>query len=246
MNDSTELQDQLAAGTAHLTMDRPAAAIVARGDRIRRRRRTSALGGVAAVGVVGAVVASVLMPPGSTPLAPSAYAAWGPAMVNLEPGLATVVGRVCGSELRDFGFEVATATPVAADRRDGDTVAVYLGEEHYGICALRGEADRLQPRSAVTGRLKDLRDGTHADLVTWTFSHATLDSPARDGVGVLQVSPQVDRVSVEVAGESFDAAVGGGFAMFWLPDGLTEAEVDAARATAYAADGEVLSDTPLS
>lgn len=242
----TDLRSELEARTAHLHLDRPVAAVVARGDRIRRRRRTAVLGGVAAVGAVGALAASALTPPGSSPLAPpAAYAAWGPAMVNLDRATAAEVATTCGADLDDFGFDVAAATAVAADSRGGDTVAVYRGERRFGVCALAGPAGELRPRSAVVGRLAPLRPGTHVALMTSTFAQDTLDAPVDDGVGALQVSPRVDRVEVEVAGDTFEAAVGNGVAMFWLPDGLAQADVDAARATAYDGAGEVLSATPL-
>lgn len=242
-----DLQSELATQTAHLSMERPAAEILARGERLRRRRRAVLAGSAATVVAVSLLGASVLTPPGSSPMAPpTAYAAWGPAMVNLDPGDDEAVRARCSRDLGDVGLDLRGASPVAADTRDLQTVAVYVVDGRYGFCALNGPVGRLQPRASVVGRLGELPAGRPLVPVASTFAQAGgPGSPTTDGAGALRVSPAVDRVTVQVAGQVFDAALGGGFAMFWLPDRLSEAQVDAATATAYDADGEVLVQAAL-
>ncbi|MEV7430400.1 hypothetical protein AB0N29_12355 [Nocardioides sp. NPDC092400] len=248
MDTSRDVRGELRAQTSHLTMETPVESILARGDRLGRRRRRAVAGGVvaaAAVGAVGVLGTSVMAPPGSSPLVPEARAAWGPAMVNLPAPEAGETGRECARHVRDLGADLAPgADPVAADTRGGQTVAVYRAGGSYALCTLREEARRgTRLRSAVVGRWDGLRPGADVGLIGLTAASDDPDAPTRDVAGALRVGPGVEQVTVDVDGQVLDAAVGGGVAMFWLPDGLTSPELADVRATAYDADGTELSTT---
>lgn len=258
----TNLHDELAARTAHLSMHRPAETVLARGDRLRRRRHAAvvgASGGVAAVAIATALGVSTLAPQesGSPTPRPTAYAAWGPTMVNLDPDVADDVRRTCARDMDDMGLDITPQTqPVAADTRDGRTLVAYHVGAKYATCQLRAAdedtegvpallpAGTLVPVSGSQGRWA-LKPGTHLLSLDVTVAVHRPTGQVSDGAGSLRVSEAVDRVTIEAAGERFEAAVGGGFAMFWLPGELSAAEFDAVTATAYDASGGELASITL-
>jgi hypothetical protein len=73
-----------------------------------------------------------------------------------------------------------------------------------------------------------------------TAASATLDGPVHHTAGAVRVTAAVDRVEIEVAGQVKDATVASGVAMFWVPDGISQAELDALSVTAFDVDGGVL------
>jgi hypothetical protein len=246
-----DLHDRLAAGTAHLTMHRPAGEVLGRGNRLRRRRRVTALGSVAALGAVGAIGLATILPPGSAPLTPTtSYAAgWGPELVNLDPEVADDVLRDCSSSVRRTWDDITTATlpaPAAGQSRARHTIVVYdLGEEvvscWWSPHPPRASVADAEHWSGLSRQRWHLPNGRHLRHAFMTRSDGP-QGPVFEIAGMIEISPSVDRVTVEAGGTTYEAAVSGRVAMFWLPEDVTlsQAEYEAATVTAYDEDGEVL------
>ena len=85
--------------------------------------------------------------------------------------------------------------------------------------------------------------GTYAEPMLLSFSSDPSHHVSHVGGG-LRVSDAVDRVEVTHAGETLEATVDEGIAMFWLPGGGSEGDVAGLVFTAYDASGAVLSTGP--
>ncbi|HTW14750.1 MAG TPA: hypothetical protein VMF51_06450 [Nocardioides sp.] len=244
-----DLHDRLAAGTAHLTMRRPAGEVLGRGNRLRRRRRVTALGSIAALGAVGAIGLATILPPGSAPLTPTtSYAAgWGPELVNLDPEVADDVLRDCSSSVRGAWDDITTATlpsPVAGQSRARHTIVVYdLGEEVVNCwwSPPRASGAGAEHPTGLARERWHLPAGRHLRHAFMTRDDGP-QGPVFEIAGMIEISPSVDRVTIEAGGTTYEAAVTDRVAMFWLPEGVTlsRSEYEAATVTAYDEDGEVL------
>lgn len=243
---STTLEEALRESTADLTLDRPLDDVVARGDRLRRQRsRRIAVSGVAAA-VVGATALSVTLPHDSSPLLPDANAAWGPALVNLSGDDLAEAGKECRAALSHSAWRIpADAEPIAADLRNGTAVLLYQAGDTVGACTLTPGNPGFAPRSGSTALWRELPAGIHVELISLSFGSTGLDGPLNHTAGSLRVSDAVDRLVIAVGGESSEARVGNGVAMFWVPDGVSQDELDELAITAYDADGAVLVRGPL-
>ena len=250
---SNDLHHALDESTETLTLDRSVTDIVARGDRIRRGRRRIALGGAAAV-VAGAAALSVALPQGSSPMVPSAQAAWGPNAVNLAAGELDAAGQVCREEFAPAfakGWTLpADVPPIAADERNGLAELVYVHDGVIGTCSLARDGGGYAPRGGSWDEVETLGPGIHLGFITMTGAIGTPDAqgrliyspdgPVSQAVGILQASDEVKRVEVTVAGTTVEAAVHEGFVFFWLPDGHPQSVVDAATVVAYDSEGSEL------
>lgn len=238
---TTDLHQKLRDSGADLTLDVPVTDIVGRGDRLRRRRhRTVAAGGVAAV-VVGATALSVTLSQETSPLLPQANAAWGPELVNLPASELTTIAGTCREALGDAGWRLpADVAPFAADERGGVAMVYFQHAGQLGDCWLVQDGGAYAPRSTGVAELEELPPGFHVDFAALSYSSGTVAGPASDGAGAVRVSDQVDRLEVEVAGVTREAMVAGGVALFWLPDGISQQQTDDLAVTAYDAEGTVL------
>lgn len=241
-----ELRNTLEMQISHLTLAAPVDDIIDRGNRLRRKRQRGLGVGVVAGGFLVAAGVSIALPSGSSPLVPEA-AAWGPSMVNVEPPLLAEAGKQCAHDMRTMGWDMPADTkPIAADTRNGETVAFYRIGKDYGVCTFTGATARaLQIRSSTNGDWDELPPDVHVDFISAAYAVQTPGAPTRDGVGAAQVSADTTRVTIDVAGQTLDAAVGNGVAAFWTPDGTSLEQIDDAVLTAYDADGNVLSSTTI-
>jgi len=245
MNHNT-LEDALRGSAADLSLDRPVGDVMARGDRLRRRRaRRFAAGGVAAAAVAASAL-SLTLPSSTTPLVPAANAAWGPALVNLPADDLEQADQECRRILRDMGWQIpAGIKPLAADARGDVALLFYRFDGRTGDCSLERRDGELSSSGAAAGRWEELTAGTHVELIFMSYATGRLDGPVRNAAGGIRVSDAVDRLELEYAGETVEATVDSGVAMFWLPDGMTQQDLDALTITAYDAAGEVLVDGEL-
>lgn len=243
---TTDLDEALRTAGADLHLDRPVHAVLARGRRLRRRRHAFGIGAGAVALVAAGGLVSVALPSGSSPL-PTAQAGWGPRMVNLSESDVVEADAHCRSGLDGMkpGLPAGLA-PLAADTRGGTTVLVYQFDDLADTCAIG--TDDGQPGSTFLSSgfpwnelippghhyhpltsggtrpafpLSELRDGQSPDL------------PVTDGIEVLRVSDDVSRLVLHVAGQDFEARVGDGIAVSWVPQGIHDSDILAATVTAY-------------
>jgi len=251
---TTDLDLTLREAGSDLHLATPLADVLSRGDRIRRRGQLVRIIGAGTVLTATAGVVMLALPPGTTPI-PAAEAGWGPAMVNRSgAGVADADAR-CQSHLKGMAPELpADVAPLAADSRGGTAVLVYRVGDIVNTCSLsthpEGGAAFLS-----TGMAWQLPEAHHIGHLTAggaSPSHTPqeildgqTDDPVTDGVEVLRVSDEVAKVVLHVAGHHLEARVGDGLAVSWVPDGTLRSELEAATATAYAADGSELETRPL-
>ena len=251
---SNDLHQALHDTTEELTLDRPVTDVVARGERIRRRRRRVTLGGAAAV-LAGAAALSVALPQGSSPLVPEAQAAWGPHAVNLTADQIEVANDTCRYGFRPSkkagGYKLPVgAQPIVADERDGLALLVYVVDGVMSTCNLVRDGAGYAPSGGSWDEVEPLDPGVHVSFVSANAAIGTPDKKGRliyspDGpisqaYGVLEVSDDVERMDVTIAGTTVEAALHEGFALFWLPDGHSQDEFDATTIVAYDGEGAEL------
>lgn len=252
----TDLRRELEARTAHLHLDRPVEAVLARGDRIRRRRRTAVLGGVVGVGLVAALGAVTLDPDRDPEVRPPSYADDATASADAAPTISPEAARrVCGRDV-DLRRVISAATVPVATGLSGDgraTLVYHVGDDAV-VCHVRA-ADEL-----VEGVPEQVAEGTllvsATNLIDWTldpgtdvgFVHILQTRHLQrvvEGDGAVRVSAAVQRVVITAAGRRSEAIVEDGFALFWLTEELSAAEFEAATLTAYDDAGEVLAEVGL-
>ena len=234
-----------------LRLHTPLADVVTRGARLRRRRRGVRLGVGAVVLVAVGGVVSVALPSGSSPL-PTAVAGWGPRLVNLSDTQLADADADCREMFQQTEVDVPGAAPVlpydvaplAADTRGDTTVLVYRFGGVVNACSLsKGQAfgmagapwDMILPGHHV----HYLTGGGTRPPVTPSELRASEppDLPVTDGMEVVRVSDDVARPVLHVAGQDFEARVGDGIAVSWVPQGVHDSDLLAATVTAYDADG---------
>ncbi|WP_134765984.1 hypothetical protein [Nocardioides sp. 1609] len=259
---STELERALRNAATDLTLDTPAADVLARGDRLRRsRRRGLALGAsgvVAAAATVTAVVggqsrdrepADAVDPVDTGRPSTIQVAAWTGPDTNLSGDQLADVGATCAASdggpggLTEPGWRLpGSIPPRAAELRDDVVLAYYGQRRDYATCVLQTTAaGGLQVVARSAGVEKALPAGRHVELVT---SGAGDPGPLGGNLAriyaVVRTSPDVTRLELTAAGRTYSSTADG-LGFFWLPDGeLTEADLAGATVTALDADGAVL------
>lgn len=238
---NSDVAQQLSKQSAGLTMNSPVDAILTRGAalnrRRRQRRRAATLGSVAFCGAVTALAASAIAPPGNSSLVTSAQAAWGSSLVNVSSELLAEATKQCAGPAGDMRSKLSLSSPVGADSRNGETIVVFRDQDNYAICNYMGDApDNLEIAGVTTDAWAQLPAGASLKFISGTFAQPTPSDPVTDGAGVLRVADDVARVTIAFDGEVWETAVAGGFAMFWMPDGISDMAWEEAAVTAYDAD----------
>lgn len=241
---TTDLEQALRASGNDLVLDRPVADVLDRGHQLRRRRSRRMTVGAVAATFVGVSALSMTLPQEASPI-PAADAAWGPALVNLADDDLAAAERACRAMARDDRPIPEDVQPRAADSRGGVTMLVYRDEDYSGACMLDERDDGYRPRAHSWGDAAGLPTGVHIELIALGFATRSETGPTHSTAGAVEVSESVARVEIAVGGQTVAARVDEGVAMFWLPDGLSQGDVDSAVATAYDAEGVLLATRDL-
>ncbi len=251
---NTEIEQRLRESASAWAMDRPVDDILARGDRLRRRRSRGVMVGAGVAATVTAFAASLALPPGSTPGISPAVAAWSGGQTNLSPDELRAISDACllpeHESPVDDAFSPAASIPVGtlplvAESRDGRALAYFRSGDVEAGCVTDLAADGSVGAARLAGarvNAEPLPPGTDLDRGIG-FAHAdpgVIGGPVNDLWAVGQISPRVDRVTASVNGESFEGAIVDGFALFWLPQSFDPSHADGAVFTAYDAEGRVL------
>jgi len=242
---SNDLHRALHDATEELTLDRSVTDIIARGDQIRRGRRRRITLGCAAAVLAGAAALSVALPQGSSPMVPSAQAAWGPKAVNLSDADLAAANDACRYGFRPSkqsgGYKLpAGVQPVVADERNGLALLVYVYAGVQAECSLVRDGGGYGPRGGAWDEVEPLEPGVHVSFVSSNAATGSPDGPVTQAYGVLEVSDDVERLDVTIADETVEAALYEGFALFWLPDGHSQEEYLTTSIVAYDAAGAEL------
>ncbi|WP_182525779.1 hypothetical protein [Nocardioides dongkuii] len=267
---STDLEQALRTSAADLTLDTPAADVLARGDHLRRRRRRGlalAASGAMAVAAVAAIgvtaldgqqpdrpsVGATAPEPAPEPAPAFQVASWSGPTTNLSAGQLADVQAECGTDARRFRTTVQGATepgwhlagttlPVAAELRDDLVLAYFRQGRDYATCALETtDGGGFQVTAQSAGVEETLPSGRHVSFATaGAADPGPLGGTLADVYVVARTSADVGSVEIHVAGETYTSAADG-LALFWLPDDvLTQADLDRATVTALDEDGDVL------
>ncbi|WP_109506359.1 hypothetical protein [Nocardioides speluncae] len=252
MNASTEsmVLDALRTGTADVVLDRPVDDILRRGARLRRRRMSRIATAVTAASVIGAAGISLATRSPEPPPVRPAVKAWGADLVNLPPWELKEAGGRCREALRGIGISVpANARPVAADARGRVAIIIWRVDHDLAKCTLSREQGEWQVGGWGGHDWQELPPDKHYSMITLSAgstepqdpgSGPGFTGPLQKVSGVGQVSDAVDAVLIVVDGRTFEATVGKGLALFWMPDGISQEDLDDATVWTYDADGRVL------
>jgi hypothetical protein len=258
---TTELEQALRRSADELSLDTPAADVLARGDRLRRERRRGLALGASGLVALTAVGVAFLGGAGDdrgpadatgTKGAPALrVASWSGPSTNLSAEQLADVQDACAAQARglvdeggsaEAGWLLAGATPpIAAELRDDLVLAYYRQGRDYQTCALRAtEAGGFQVSAQSAGAERVMPADRPVALVTSGASDpGPRGGPLSQVYFVVRTAPEVASVELTVAGVTYDSAADG-LGLFWLPDGeLTEAQLDRATVTARDADGAV-------
>lgn len=237
------IEQEIRDAGADQVLQRPLAEVLARGDRLRRRRVRGMTVGALAVVVCAAVGGSLVVEPGSSPLVTSAVASFSGPRTNLTADELTRLNEACLATPQGEGGLPRDKLPVAAEERDGRYLAYYRHGAANGACSARAAADG-------TIRVTGMGSGTSARplsgdqalaLVVLGYADSGDGSRAEELHAVAQVSEAVRRVTLQVGDETFEGSLAAGAAFFWVTDQrFTEAEAGAAALTAYDAAGRVI------
>jgi hypothetical protein len=258
---SDVLDEALRTAGSDLHLDTPLADVLGRGVRIRRRRRVLSLAGAGAVLAAAGGAVALALPPGAGTM-PAAEAGWGPQLVNLSGPDLSGADKTCRPALEGIDQEGGPASPVsgpltllAGDARGTTSVLVYRDADLVHTCSITHfpEGDGL---FLMAGEEWDSAEpGEHFVVLTGgglrrirpedIGSEVYLDDPIDDGVTVLRVTDDVERLVLHIAGHDVEARVADGLAVAWFPAGTTDRDSLAATATAYAADGQELESGPI-
>lgn len=252
MNASTEsmVLHALRTSTADVILDRPVDDVLRRGDRLRRRRTRRVTTAVAAAAVIGAAgISLATRSPEPPPLRP-AVKAWGAELVNLPPQELQEAGTRCRQAFRGIGMSVpANARPVAADARGRVAIIIWRVDDDIAECTLRREQGEWQVGGWGGHDWEELSSDEHYSMISLGAgstqpqdpgSGPGLTGPLQNVSGVGRVSDAVDTVLIVVDGRALEATVGKGLALFWMPDGISQEDLDNATVWTYDADGQVL------
>lgn len=252
MNASTEsmVLHALRTRTADVILDRPVDDVLRRGDRLRRRRTRRVTTAVTAAAVIGAAGISLATRSPEPPPVRPAVKAWGAELVNLPtPELKEAGGR-CREALRGIGISVpANARPVAADARGRVAIIIWRVDNDLAECTLSREQGGWQVGGWGGHDWEELSSDEHYSMITLSAgstepqdpgSGPGLTGPLQQVSGVGRVSDAVESLLIVVDGQTLEATVGKGLALFWMPDGISQDDLDNATVWAYDVDGRVL------
>ncbi len=262
-----DFEETLRAAGADLHLTRPVSGVLARGNRLRRRRYAVRAGGatlclaVAGGGVwLGAphgssstmVTDDVNADPTFTPSSPTGPSPTpsptsspsrptppgGGPLVNLAAEELVAADSKCRAMVRDKPIP-AGIDPATTDTTGRTSVLYYRDASHYAVCIVsKGSDGQLFPVYSDAG-------GNSAPLPAgWSFGSLGgafgTGSPMPDVPVMFSVSADVARLVLHAAGQDIEARVGPRLAVAWLPRDIPADDVAHASATAYAADGTEL------
>lgn len=230
------LDEELRNSIAGVALDRPVSEVLARGDRLRRRRTRTFRAGVASVLAIGALGASTLLPSSEenpltkhNPLVEPAIAvaSLSGGKTNLTPAELKEVSDRCreawahGNQ-EDFpgrGLRWAlppSTLPVAAEIRDDLAVTYFKVGQTVGDCLLYRSPDKsLQVMWRSAEEYKPLPAGKHVDF-TFGVEPGVGPDGSGPGSGVVQVSDDVAKLKMEVAGRTREVHLVDGFGVYWF------------------------------
>lgn len=249
---NTDIEQQLRESANPMAMNRPVDDILARGDRLRRRRSRGLAVGLGAAASVAVLGASLAMPPGSTPVVPAAVASWSGGETNLSAKELEAITDACLKGAPSPAYSVAPRSgsipddtlPTAAESRDGTVLAYFRHGDAQASCIGDMDADGTVGSAGllVDENVTPLSAGTDLDPhIGFGFSDPDeMGGPVTDLWTVNRVSSRVDRVSVEIAGETFEGTVVDGVVLFWISESFSFEQVNDAVFTAYDSHGRVL------
>lgn len=225
--------------------------ILDRGDHLRRRRTRLVVLGTTAVAAFGAVGASVVLEPGTSPLVGPAVASFSGPSTNLSADRLAELNAACfaaqGEETArsDAGIP-AGVMPRAAEERDGRLLAFYQYADRNGSCAARVAGDgEIRVTGMASGTAaRPLGAGEAVTVISSGYAGDGDAGPVTEVHAVAEVAPEVSRVVMRIDGTDVEGAVSDGAAFWWITDRtFPEDAAAAARVTAYDADGRVLGRT---
>ena len=229
-----EIHNLIAHGVEGLTLDRPVADVVARGQRLRRRRQRVP---VLAVLTLGAVTAGITLQ--SSPHHGQAFAAW---TSHVQPTDAQTAARIDAS-CRSASIPVALPLRVL-DRRGDFALSIYSDGQSIAVCdRFRGSNPRqvftqggssgpsaVLQAPAVSAQRPIVIEGTEATMVL----HA---GTAVSAFG--WVDPSVAKVVIDSGDYTTTATLSDGLFSGWWP-GEADGTLRTVTCTAYNATGKVI------
>ncbi|MGY0386571.1 hypothetical protein ACWZJV_06350 [Nocardioides sp. WG-D5] len=249
--------------SSHHTLDLPAAEILRRGDRMRRRRRTAkVLATVAACSIAG-VMAYVVVPDRlidsdvATPAPPERNPVdWSGNPTNLTPEELDQLSARClpsawadkellynlapGESVPDDVYqEIPAGTwPFLAEKRGSTVRAIFDGRDYEVTCSAPSRGDGSEPDIAQAIGTPEVW-GRFASMGPWEdFSRSSSDGDTRFMLP-LPEDLNVTEVVFTSSGEEFPATIVNGVAVAWIDH---EVSVDSASFRAYDADGDLVHD----
>lgn len=243
------LDESLRDSVADLALDRPVSEVMARGTKLRRRRTRTLRLGAASVLAVGALGVSALLPTEDNPIAEPAVASFSGGPTNLTPAELDQVSDRCRESWATKNVDgrprwviPAGTMPVAAEKRDGLVLTYFRVGKMAGECTLERQPDKsLRVGGQSSGAYKSLPAGQHLDSKGVSFSDpGPIGGPLADISGLVRVSEDVAKLTIETDGQTHEGYIAGGVGLFWLPDGLPPEAAADLTFTAYDDAGIVL------
>ncbi|NGN95862.1 hypothetical protein G5C66_24375 [Nocardioides sp. KC13] len=238
------------------TLDRPADAILARGDHMRHRRRTSTAI-VGAVGVAALAAAAYVVvpevvgessppiataPPAPGRIAPTATVDWSGGPTNLSADELDQLSDSCltSAYATEPLSRTSTATgeipagthPTVAERRETGIEALFIGNGHLVTCSTPGGMPVGHRFEATEASGRTFAMSEHAadkwpETVSWGLDTGT--------TMVLRVPDEVASVEVTLGEKTFPAVIVDDAAVTWLgPGEVTDEELHRGDSRAYA------------
>lgn len=249
---NVDIEQRLRESGDAIAMSRPVEDILARGDRLRRRRSRGLAIGIGAAATVGALAASVALPLGSNPVVAPAVASWSGGETNLSAEELQAITDACLKGEPSPAYSIIPRSgsipddtlPTAAESRDGTVLAYFRHGDAQASCVGDVGADGTVGSAGllVEENVTPLPAGTDLDPhIGLGFSDPGVEGgPVNELWTVNRVSSRVDRVTVEIAGQTFEGTVLHGVVLFWISESFTFEQVNDAVFTAYDSHGRVL------
>lgn len=253
---SSDIEQSLRGTADSMTMDRPLAEVLERGDRLRRRRAATrvlagaATGALVVAGVGVGLTTLVDRAAGDTSIGPAdspgaqAPSNWSGGRTDLSDNELSEVRAEClTGEARLLTRTPEESDPIAVEQRGDNVAAQYVHDGTSTTCILKRSDDGGLRLVGVSDSADEAPPGGDAAIVE---SGGGNQGPLIWVTG--RVSDEVSRVTITVAGETFDGGVVEGRALFWLPDGTPWNDVFGSRTsggsvlTAYDDLGDVLGE----